>query len=170
VFVLKETHKKIKLFYCLAALAAFAAGVAIYVVFRNTNNLVLFKYFPTLSFLSLPPVPVNTNTWWGYLFVFNMPHGLWCLSGLLVIRAIWLTNTKLRAIYAGIFLVVISALEISQISEHRNGTFDVLDLASYGVFAFVESFAYNVFCPYGQVNFKTSKKSVKPVLQQVYHT
>jgi hypothetical protein len=145
VFVLKETHKKIKLFYFLVALAAFAAGVAIYVFFRNTNNLVLFKYFPSFSFLSLPPVPVNTNTWWGYLFVFNLPHGLWCLSGLLVIRAIWLTNTKWRVIYACFFLVIISALEISQISKHRNGTFDILDLTSYGFFAFVESIIYNKF-------------------------
>jgi len=90
-------------------------------------------------------VPVSVNTLWKYLFVYNLPHGLWCLSGLLVIRAVWLTNVKWRAVYGGIFLVVISALEISQLSENRNGVFDPLDLTSYGFFAFVESIAYNKF-------------------------
>ena len=91
------------------------------------------------------PIPVRTDTLLSYLLIFNLPHGLWCLSGLLVIRAIFLTDIKWRAIYAGIFLVIISALEISQLNENRNGTFDVLDLASYGFFAFVESIAYNKF-------------------------
>jgi hypothetical protein len=104
----------------------------------------LFKYFPNLSFMSLAPIPLSTNKIWSYLFVYNLPHGLWCLSGLMIIRAILFTNIKWRTIYACIFLVVISALEISQISEHRNGTFDVLDLASYVIFAFVESTVYNI--------------------------
>jgi hypothetical protein len=63
----------------------------------------------------------------------------------LVIRAIWLTNIKWRAIYGGIFIAIISILEISQLSENRYGTFDVLDLASYGIFAFIESITYNKF-------------------------
>jgi len=87
----------------------------------------------------------NTNTVFGYLFVFNLPHGLWCLSGLLIIRAIWLKNIKWRAIYGGIFIVIISVLEISQLNENRNGTFDLLDLAFYGVFALLESITYNKF-------------------------
>ena len=134
-----EPLKKTKLIYCLAALVAFITGTAIYMFFRNTGNLVLFQYFSRPSFLDSMFVPVRTNTFLSRLFVFNLNHGLWCLSGLLVIRAIWLENIKWRAIYAGIFLVIISALEISQIHENRNGTFDVLDLASYGFFAFVES-------------------------------
>jgi len=136
---------KIKLIYCLIALTAFIGGVLIYVFFRDTGSLVIFKYFPKPSFLESLSATARPDTLLGHLFVFNLPHGLWCLSGLLVIRVIWLTNIKWRMIYAGIFLVVISALEISQLSAKRNGVFDVLDLASYGVFAFVESLAYNKF-------------------------
>jgi len=135
----------IKLVYCLAAFMAFLGGVAIYAFFRNIDNIVLFQYFSEPSFLASLRIPLRTDTLWGYLFVFNLPHALWCLSGLLVIRAIWLTNAKWRAIYSGIFIVIISFLEISQLSENRYGTFDILDLASYGVSAFVESITYNKF-------------------------
>ena len=134
---------KIKLNYCFAAITFFICGVLIYALFRNTDNLVIFKIFSKPAFLNSLPISVRTDFVFNYLFVFNLPHGLWCLSGLLVIRAIFLENIKWRTIYCVIFLVIISALEISQISENRNGTFDLLDLASYGFFAFVESMIYN---------------------------
>jgi hypothetical protein len=137
--------KSFKLGYCFAALTAFLGGVAIYAFFRNIDNIVLFRFFSKPAFLDSPRIPLRTGTIWGYLFVFNLPHGLWCLSGLLVIRAIWLTNTKWRAIYGGIFIAAISSLEIAQLIGNRVGTFDVLDLASYGVSAFVESITYNKF-------------------------
>jgi len=137
--------ERIKWVYVITAFAAFVGGVAIYAFFRNIDNLVVFHFFPKPLFLGSLSAPVRPGTLPGYLFVYNLPHGLWCLSGLMVIRVIWLTNIKWRAIYGGLFLVVISALEISQLSENRNGTFDVLDLISYGFFAFVESLAYNTF-------------------------
>jgi hypothetical protein len=105
----------------------------------------LFRFLPKPPFLGVPRVAVNTGSIWAYLFVYNLPHGLWCLSGLSVIRAVWLTNAKWAAIYGGVFIVIISALEISQLLESRIGTFDPLDLASYGVFAFVESMTYYTF-------------------------
>jgi hypothetical protein len=142
---LRKNQVKFKLAYCLAALVAFIGGVLIYAFFRNINNLVIFNFLPKPSFLESLYIPLGTNSIWAYLFVFNLPHGLWCLAGLLVIRAIWLTNIKWRAIYGGIFIAIISIFEISQLSEKRHGTFDVLDLTSYGVFAFVESITYNKF-------------------------
>jgi len=135
----------IRLVYGLVALVAFLGGVAIYVFFRNIDNIVLFQHFTKPSFLASLHIPLRTDTLWGSLFVFNLPHGLWCLSGLLVIRAIWLVNTKWSAMYGGIFIAAASLLEVSQLSENRHGTFDVLDLAAYGVFAFAESMTYNKF-------------------------
>jgi len=135
----------IRFIYCLVAFAAFSGGVAIYAFFRNLDNIMLFHCFTKPTFLASFYIPLRTDTAWGYLFVFNLPHGLWCLSGLLVIRAIWLNNTKWRAMYGGIFIAIASSLEVSQMSETRHGTFDVLDLAAYGVFAFVEGIAYNKF-------------------------
>jgi len=142
---LEKNIKSFKLDYCFTALSAFIVGVMIYVLFRNTNSIFLFRYFSKPTLLDLLHIPINTNTTWSYLFVFNLPHGLWCLSGLLVIRAIWLNNTKWRAIYAGIFIAIITTLEIGQLIGIRVGTFDILDLTAYGVFAFIESITYNKF-------------------------
>jgi len=137
------TVKRFRLAYCFAALAVFLGGVAIYAFFRDIDNMVLFRYFPRPPFPSAPQTWLGTNTIWGYLFVFNLPHGLWCLSGLLVIRAIWPTNIKCRALYAGLFLAAASLAEIMQLIETVPGTFDPRDLASYGVSAFLESMTYN---------------------------
>jgi len=156
--------KKIRVAYVLLSLLFLIMGMCIYLFFRDLNNIALFSWMPNfplpdntpldsclcrsptpLPFLGTRLIPINTDTILGRLFVFNLPHGLWSFAGLLVIRAIWLTNVKWRAVYGGIFLAVISVLEISQLSENRHGTFDVLDLASYGVSAFVESMAYNIF-------------------------
>ena len=141
----KNYIRCLKLAYYIAAFVAILGGVFIYTFFRNIDNIVLFQFLPKPSFLATKRIPIGTDTLWGYLFVFNLPHGLWCLSGLLIIRAIWLTNIKWMAIYGGIFLVTISLLEICQLSEKRYGTFDILDLAFYGVFAFIESITYNKF-------------------------
>jgi len=137
--------KKLRVIYVLLSFLFLIAGMCIYLLFRDLNNIALFEWMPKPSFLVTPLISLNTSTIWGQLFVFNLPHGLWSLAGLLVIRMIWLTSVKWRAIYGGIFLVVISATEIIQLSEGRHGRFDVLDLASYGVSAFVESVTYNKF-------------------------
>jgi len=134
--------KSFRLVYCLAAFAAFGGGVAIYAFFRNIDYMVIFRYVPKPSF---PTTTLCTDTPWGYIFVFNLPHGLWCLSGLLVIRAVWPTNTKWRAVYGGIFVAAASSVEIMQLGEVMPGTFDLLDLASYGIAAFSESVTYNKF-------------------------
>jgi len=143
--VYRRCMKKIRATYGLLALLFLFMGMCIYLLFRDLNNIALFDWMSKPSFLATPLISLNTDTIWGYLFVFNLPHGLWCLSGLLIIRAIWLTGVKWRAVYGGIFLTIISAIEISQLSENRHGTFDVLDLASYGVSAFLESVTYNKF-------------------------
>ena len=138
--------QKIKIIYSLLSLLFLIMGMSIYFFFRNLNNLLLFAWLPKPEFLlTTPLISFNTDTIWGYLFVFNMPHGLWCLSGLFVIRAIWLTNIKWRAIYAGIFIAAASSLEISQLSDNRPGTFDTLDLASYGLAVFLESITFHNF-------------------------
>jgi len=157
------TMKKVRVAYVLLSLLLLIIGMSIYLFFRNLNSIVLSTWIPRPSLMDTPfdsccscaghtiplflntlRISIDTSTILGRLFVFNLPHGLWSLAGLLAIRAIWLTDVKWRAVYGGIFLVVISALEISQLSEARHGTFDVLDLASYGVSAFVESMTYGI--------------------------
>jgi len=125
--------KTIRVAYGLLSLLFLIMGMCIYLLFRDFSNIALFAWIleppfpvtPSLSCsyrcsppsLNTPLISLNTGTMiLGRLFVFNLPHGLWSLSGLLAIRAIWLTNVKWRAVYGVIFLAVISALEISQLS------------------------------------------------------
>jgi hypothetical protein len=119
------------------SLTALAAGIVIYGLFRNLDIL-LFTLFP-VSVPARPfPIPAAANNPVIKFIIYNLPDGLWCLSGILCIRAIWLFKQKWLHIYLGIFLSVAVILEISQISPLVPGTFDPLDLGTIGITALVE--------------------------------
>jgi len=136
---------RIKLTYFVSAFAALLAGIAIYAIFRNINNMIVFQFFPKPKFLNSLYFQVNTDVLWIYLFVYNLPHGLWCLSILLIIRAIWMHNNTWRIFYSVSFIAAAIVLEIAQFLEIVPGIFDMLDLASYGFSAFIESIIFNLF-------------------------
>ena len=140
----KGPLRRLRLTYCGAAFLAFFAGIAIYLFFRN-HDIALFQFLPTPSFLGSLRIPVRTDNILVSMFIFNLPHGLWCLAGLLVIRAVWLTNTKWRAIYAGLFVLIAFVMEISQLFGVIPGTFDVFDMAFVAIFCFAESLIFNGF-------------------------
>ena len=77
--------------------------------------------------------------------LFSLPDGLWFLSGLLFIRALWLTNAQWRNLYFGIFAAAAFVLEIGQNFSLMPGTFDALDILFMGIFAFMESVIFNLF-------------------------
>jgi len=135
---------RLRLTYCLTAFLVFLGGLAIYVFFRSLN-IVLFQIFPKPLFLNMLHFSVRTDPILMSLLVFNLPDGLWFLSGLLVIRAVWLTNPKWRAIYFAIFAFIALSMEISQIFENVPGTFDPLDVLFMGITAFIEGVVYNTF-------------------------
>jgi len=136
---------RLKLAYYIAAFLTFLGGVTVYAFLRDINNMILFHFFPKIPFLSTLYVPVKTDALWPNIFRNNLPDGLWCLSGLLLVRAIWLHNAKWRAIYGGIFIAIALSFEISQLSGNMPGTFDALDLVFMGLFAFLESIIFNMF-------------------------
>ena len=137
------SYSRLRLIYLLIALLAFFAGTAIYTFFRN-HNIVLFHVFPKPSFLNMLYFPVRTDSKIMSMFIFNMPNGLWFLSGLLVIRAVWLTNQKWRTIYFYIFALIALSMEFLQLSRSIPGTFDVLDIVFMALFAFAESVICNM--------------------------
>jgi len=138
------SYNRLKLLYCSAALLAFLGGMAIYAFFRNLN-IVLFQFFPKPSFLEALHFPVRTDTILMTMFLFNLPDGLWFLSGLLIIRAVWFANTKWRAIYFCLFSLIVLSMEVSQISKGIPGTFDLLDLSFMAFFALAESLIFKLF-------------------------
>jgi hypothetical protein len=141
----KKFTGQLKLAFYSAAFAVFFGGAAIYAFFRNINNMALFHFFPKPSFLNSLYSPIQSETIWSNMFIYNLPYGLWCLSGLLLVRAIWLHNAKWRAIYSGVFITIVMSYVFLKLPGITPGTFDVLDLIFMGFFAFVESLIFNLF-------------------------
>jgi len=143
----EQLYKKIellKLTYYIAAFLALLGGMAIYAFFRDINNMLLFHFFPNSPFLNSLYFPFKADSTWSNVLLYNLTDGLWCLSGLLIIRAIWLTNIRWSTIYGGIFIAMVLSFEALQLSGNIPGTFDVLDLAFMGIFAFLESIIFKL--------------------------
>jgi hypothetical protein len=140
----KIAFTRVRLFYCIAGFGTLFGGIAVYAFFR-THDMVLFRFVPKPAFLDALFIPVKNGATAGSALLFNLPDGLWVLSGVLFIRALWLTSAQWRAIYFGIFAATALALEIGQLSATTPGTFDWLDLLFMGIGAFVESLIFNLF-------------------------
>jgi len=141
----KNYMKQLKFTYFIAAFAVLLSGVTIYTFFRNINNMFLFQFIQKPFFLDLLHKTVKTESLWLNMFIYNLPYGLWCLSGLLLIRSIWLSNEKWRAIYSGLFITIIMSYVILKLPGIIPGTFDVLDIFFMSLFAFVESITFYFF-------------------------
>jgi len=113
------------------------SGFLIYFFFRN-ENLLVYKW---LEFL-----PANNNviifshpSFLTDFFCYNLPDGLWLLSCLLFLRAVWYKTPKYFLIYKLCFLIIAFLFEISQVFDCIAGTFDVFDLITMGSVALLES-------------------------------
>jgi|GEM_PF-612262 len=137
--------RRFRLEYSITSFVAFFGGVTIYVFLRNMNNMIIFQFFPKPAFLSTLNAPLQAVSIWTSMFVFNLPYGLWSLSGLLLIRAIWLQNSNWRSIYGSAFIALVMLYVVLKLPGIVPGTFDILDLVFMGFFAFLESLIFNVF-------------------------
>ena len=141
----KSNNKLLRIIYCVSSVVAFLCGVAIYAFFRNINNMILFNFFPKPLFLDSLYNPIKIESIWSNILIYNLPYGLWCLSGLLLVRGIWLCNEKWRPIYSGIFITIVISYVVLKLPGIISGTFDILDLIFMVFFAFIESLIYNLF-------------------------
>lgn len=131
--------------YYFASVSAFICGIAIYAFFRNIDNMIIFRFFSKPEFLNHLHIPLKANSICSNIFIYNLPYGLWCVSGLFLIRAVWLINIKWRKVYGGIFIFIVMSYVILKLPGIIPGTFDVLDMVIMGFFAFVESLIFNQF-------------------------
>jgi len=141
----RENVNQIKIIYYYIAFFTFLGGMAIYTFFRNIDNMILFRFINKPAFLKLLYIPIKKDSIWSNMFIYNLPYGLWCLSGLLLIRAIWLNNTIWRIIYSGIFIIIVMSYVALKLPGIIPGTFDVIDLIFMNSFALFESFIFNIF-------------------------
>jgi hypothetical protein len=133
-----------RLFFLLSAFFLMS-GIAVYVLFRNANML-LFEWFFKPAWLDDFYIPLDTkgNVALSFL-IYNVPDGLWLLSGILFIRVIWWKNDKWREVYVISFCVIAIVFETVQLSEKVPGTFDMVDLVLLVSLAFVEGIMFRCF-------------------------
>jgi len=142
----EDNYKKcLKIGYLIAAILTFLGGTAIYAFFRDINNMAIFHFISKPHFIISLYNPIKNESVLSNMLIFNLPYGLWCLSGLSIIRAIWLQNTKWVIIYRFIFIVLVMFYVILKLPRLIPGTFDMLDLLFMGFFAFLESIIFNTF-------------------------
>jgi hypothetical protein len=137
--------RRLKLAYYIAVFAAILGGMAIYVFFRDTNNMLLFRFLPKWSFINTLYFPLTAKTIWSNMFIYNLPYGLWCLSGLLFVRAVWLTDIKWGNIYGIVYIAIVMSYVFLKLPGIIPGTFDIFDLVFMGFFAFMEGIIFNMF-------------------------
>jgi len=130
--------------YDLSSLFTLLAGIAIYLLFRDLNNIVLFKWIPKPAFVETVLVPLQPSAAANFLR-YHLPDTLWFVSAILFLRFLWFYNTKAQTAYIVCFYGIALALETSQLSENVPGTFDRLDLLFFGIGAFVEGLLYKFF-------------------------
>jgi hypothetical protein len=127
-----------------AAALSLLAGLLIYALFRNSSALV-FSVMGKPAFLEplrrryLPHNPL------GYFLVYNVPDGLWLLSGILCLRALWLDQGAKGAVYVRVFGMLAVLYEVLQCLDRVPGTFDPLDLFALVIAAFGEGVCYIYF-------------------------
>jgi len=136
--------KKIKTFYGLLSLLTLLSGIAIYLLFRDVYNMILFSWIPKPQFLKTVLVSLQPSIF-ADIVRYHLPDMLWFVSAILFIRFLWFYKTREQTIYLLCFYGIALVLEISQLSEKVPGTFDWLDLLFFGIGAFVEGLLYKYF-------------------------
>jgi len=137
-------NNHVKNLYGLLSILTLILGMAIYLLFRNVKNMLLFSWLPKPEYFKTILVPLKPSIF-ADILRYHLPDMLWFVSAILCFRFIWFENINVQKIYIISFYVFGLLFEISQISEKVLGTFDWLDLLFMSIGAFVESLLYKKF-------------------------
>jgi hypothetical protein len=112
--------------FLFAALTSLIIGVFSYFLFRDSDLLIF-------NWLRIHPLKLTNrnglfNNEVPYIIKYNIADGLWFLSGVLFIRAIWITDRKICKVYMFCFYAIAAFLEILQLTNYIPGTFDMADI------------------------------------------
>jgi hypothetical protein len=141
---IRKTLKKERTLYFVLSPLLLVIGIAIYFLFRKNDGMVLFDWLPGLRARKGLAIQVDKNRL-ATLAVYSVPDGLWLLSGMLLMRALWWATPKTGTVYAFIFCALAAGFELLQMTGHVPGTFDPADLVVLVCAAFVEGFIFKCF-------------------------
>jgi hypothetical protein len=114
------------------ALLLFLLGGFIYIAFRSTS-LRMFRWFEEIGLHNFIMLVRNSlyDIQIPMIIKYCIPDGLWTLSYILLMDAIWSPNIKRQVLFCGIIPIVGGISEILQYFSVVKGTFDVVDLFCY---------------------------------------
>ena len=135
---------KIRTVYGVLSLLILILGMVIYLLFRDLNNMILFKIVPKPEFAESVLIQLKPSVF-SYVLKYNLPDMFWFVSAILFLRFIWFEKIKIQTVYIICFYVIGFVFEICQLSEKVPGTFDWLDLLFFGIGASVEGLLYKFF-------------------------
>jgi hypothetical protein len=131
-------NKHIKTVYFFSSFFMLFFGLIIYLFFRKNDWGFVFysiNYISSLfNFGNISP-----------FIIYNLPDGLWFLSGILLIRSICFFEKHICYFYTILFLFIAIILEIFQLNNSVIGTFDIIDISIIIIFSIIESLIYNIF-------------------------
>jgi hypothetical protein len=135
------TIRRIRCVYLAAGFVSLLAGCGLEVLFRG-RNLILFSELPSFLLVQSPLSGFNPTEPFVSFVCFNLPDGLWFLSGVLLIRSLWFGEKRWLRVYLSLFCGAALLLELIQLFPGVPGTFDPLDLITMAVFALTEGIIY----------------------------
>jgi hypothetical protein len=130
---------KPKVYFSLSTLAL-CAGFLLYYLLRN-GDMLIYQWFAFLP-RNTAVIPLSHSSVLTDFARYNLSDGLWLLSGLLFLRALWHEQPKTCLIYRLCFLCLALLLEILQVFDGVPGTFDILDVITMASIALVESIVH----------------------------
>lgn len=116
------------------ALSSFVLGGCIYIAFRSPS-LRMFDWFNNLGLHEIITAIRNfsSDIQVPEIIKYCIPDGLWTLSYILFMDAIWFPDTKRQIIFCSIIPFIGAFSEILQYFNLIEGTFDVIDLLCYTI-------------------------------------
>ena len=120
-------------------------GIALYLMLRS-SGLLVWTVFPKPAFWNEYAVvtSVEKGSFLSAL-VYHGTDGLWLLSGIFLIRAIWPMQTKICTAYIAVLCFIGILFEIGQYYKIVSGTFDFFDILTYLSVALAECICFKLF-------------------------
>ena len=115
-----------KIYFALA-FSSLICGAAIYPLFRGPN-LSVWRIFPMPGFWEMLRIPVNAENFIMTVFIYSGPDFLWLLSGIFLLRGIWLYEPYTQTVYVTGFIIIGISYNFGQYFGFIPGTFCLIDL------------------------------------------
>ena len=120
-------------------------GIAIYRMLRS-SDLLVWTVFPKPAFWDEYAIATSIKSGnFLSVLVYHGTDGLWLLSGIFLIRAIWLMQTKICMTYIAALCLMGILFEVGQYYKIVSGTFDFFDILTYLSVALVECICFKFF-------------------------